>query len=171
MSEVSKKDKKRIIINNLYEAFTKYKQALVVKLDNVSSNQIQQARLALRQQKKGIMIVGKNVSFPSPFLTPLRQSSPRPSPSLPRLPRKARRDSILERIGTLTTPTFTSSKTYSRERSASSSPMPPSSKSDPSSKTTRSQLLPRSEWLPPSTSLFTPAPPVWIPLKSLSSTP
>lgn len=60
MSEVSKKDKKRIIINNLYEAFTKYKQALVVKLDNVSSNQIQQARLALRQQKKGIMIVGKN---------------------------------------------------------------------------------------------------------------
>jgi large subunit ribosomal protein LP0 len=60
MSEVSKKEKKRIIINNLYEAFTKYKQVLVVKLDNVSSNQIQQARVALRQQKKGIMIVGKN---------------------------------------------------------------------------------------------------------------
>jgi large subunit ribosomal protein LP0 len=60
MSEISKKEKKRIIINNLYEAFTKYKQVLVVKLDNVSSNQIQQARVALRQQKKGIMIVGKN---------------------------------------------------------------------------------------------------------------
>jgi large subunit ribosomal protein LP0 len=60
MAEVSKKEKKRIIINNLYEAFTKYKQVLVVKLDNVSSNQIQQARVALRQQKKGIMIVGKN---------------------------------------------------------------------------------------------------------------
>jgi len=49
-----------VIINNLYDAFTKYKQVLVVKLDNVSSNQIQQARVALRQQKKGIMIVGKN---------------------------------------------------------------------------------------------------------------
>lgn len=60
MSEESKKDKKRRIINSLYEAFTKYKQVLVVKLDNVSSNQIQQARVALRQHKKGIMIVGKN---------------------------------------------------------------------------------------------------------------
>jgi large subunit ribosomal protein LP0 len=60
MSQESKKDKKRRIINGLYDAFTKYKQVLVVKLDNVSSNQIQQARVALRQQKKGIMIVGKN---------------------------------------------------------------------------------------------------------------
>jgi ribosomal protein L10 len=62
MSEETKKEKKRRIINALYEAFAKYRQVLVVKLDNVSSNQIQQARVALRQQKKGIMIVGKNVS-------------------------------------------------------------------------------------------------------------
>lgn len=60
MAEISKKEKKRRIINGLYEAFTKYKQCLVVRLENVSSNQVQQARVALRQQKKGIMIVGKN---------------------------------------------------------------------------------------------------------------
>lgn len=60
MAEVNKRAKKRRIINTLYEAFTKYKQCLVVKLENVSSNQIQQARLALRKEKKGIMIVGKN---------------------------------------------------------------------------------------------------------------
>jgi large subunit ribosomal protein LP0 len=60
MSEETKKEKKRRIINALYEAFAKYRQVLVVKLDNVSSNQIQQARVTLRQQKKGIMIVGKN---------------------------------------------------------------------------------------------------------------
>jgi len=60
MAEVNKRAKKRRIINTLYEAFTKYKQCLIVKLENVSSNQIQQARLALRKEKKGIMIVGKN---------------------------------------------------------------------------------------------------------------
>jgi large subunit ribosomal protein LP0 len=60
MSEETKKEKKRRIINALYEAFAKYRQVLIVKLDNVSSNQIQQARVTLRQQKKGIMIVGKN---------------------------------------------------------------------------------------------------------------
>jgi large subunit ribosomal protein LP0 len=60
MSEETKKEKKRRIINGLYEAFAKYRQVLIVKLDNVSSNQIQQARVTLRQQKKGIMIVGKN---------------------------------------------------------------------------------------------------------------
>lgn len=61
MADTSKRAKKRRIINTLYEAFTKYKQCLIVKLENVSSNQVQQARLALRQQKKGFMVVGKNV--------------------------------------------------------------------------------------------------------------
>jgi len=60
MSQETKKEKKARIINGLYEAFSKYRQVLIVKLDNVSSNQIQQARVSLRQQKKGIMIVGKN---------------------------------------------------------------------------------------------------------------
>jgi large subunit ribosomal protein LP0 len=60
MSESVKRAKKRRIINTLYEAFTKYKQCLIVKLENVSSNQVQQARVALRQAKKGFMVVGKN---------------------------------------------------------------------------------------------------------------
>jgi large subunit ribosomal protein LP0 len=60
MADLTKRGKKKRIINTLYEAFTKYKQCLLVKLDHVSSNQVQQVRLALRKQKKGIMIVGKN---------------------------------------------------------------------------------------------------------------
>jgi len=60
MAESAKRAKKRRIINTIYEAFTKYKQCLVVKLENVSSNQVQTARVALRQSKKGFMIVGKN---------------------------------------------------------------------------------------------------------------
>jgi len=60
MAESSKRAKKRRIINTLYEAFTKYKQCLIVKLDHVSSNQVQLARVALRQSKKGFMVVGKN---------------------------------------------------------------------------------------------------------------
>jgi large subunit ribosomal protein LP0 len=60
MAESAKRAKKRRIINTIYEAFTKYKQCLVVKLENVSSNQVQQARVSLRQSKKGFMIVGKN---------------------------------------------------------------------------------------------------------------
>jgi len=60
MADNTKRGKKRRIINTLYEAFTKYKQCLLVKLENVSSNQIQQARLALRKEKKGFMVVGKN---------------------------------------------------------------------------------------------------------------
>jgi large subunit ribosomal protein LP0 len=47
-------------VNRLYENFTKYKQCLIVKLENVTSNQVQQTRLALRQQKKGDMVCGKN---------------------------------------------------------------------------------------------------------------
>jgi len=60
MADTSKRAKKKKIINTLYEAFTKYKQCLLVKLENVSSNQIQQARLALRKEKRGFMVVGKN---------------------------------------------------------------------------------------------------------------
>jgi large subunit ribosomal protein LP0 len=60
MSESSKRAKKRRIVNRLYENFTKFKQCLVVKLENVTSSQVQQTRLALRQQKKGDMVCGKN---------------------------------------------------------------------------------------------------------------
>jgi large subunit ribosomal protein LP0 len=60
MAESSKKAKKRRIVNRLYENFTKFRQCLIVKLENVTSNQVQQTRLALRQQKKGDMVCGKN---------------------------------------------------------------------------------------------------------------
>jgi len=60
MPESAKRAKKRRIINRLYENFTKYKQCLIVKLENVTSNQVQQARLTLRKQKKGDMVCGKN---------------------------------------------------------------------------------------------------------------
>jgi len=60
MAESAKRAKKRRIINTIYEAFTKHKQCLIVKLEHVSSNQIQQARVSLRQAKKGFMVVGKN---------------------------------------------------------------------------------------------------------------
>lgn len=60
MAESSKRAKKRRIVNRLYENFTKYKQCLIVKLENVTSNQVQQTRLALRQSKKGDMVCGKN---------------------------------------------------------------------------------------------------------------
>jgi large subunit ribosomal protein LP0 len=49
-----------MIVNRLYENFTKYKQCLIVKLENVTSNQVQQVRLALRQKKIGDMVCGKN---------------------------------------------------------------------------------------------------------------
>lgn len=60
MSESSKRAKKRRIVNRLYENFSKFKQCLVVKLENVTSNQVQQTRLALRQKKLGDMVCGKN---------------------------------------------------------------------------------------------------------------
>jgi large subunit ribosomal protein LP0 len=60
MTESSKRAKKRMIVNRLYENFTKYKQCLIVKLENVTSNQVQQVRLALRQKKIGDMVCGKN---------------------------------------------------------------------------------------------------------------
>jgi large subunit ribosomal protein LP0 len=60
MTESSKRAKKRMIVNRLYENFTNYKQCLIVKLENVTSNQVQQVRLALRQKKIGDMVCGKN---------------------------------------------------------------------------------------------------------------
>ena len=60
MAESSKRAKKRRIVNRLYENFTNYKQCLIVKLENVTSNQIQQARLQLRQKKLGEIVCGKN---------------------------------------------------------------------------------------------------------------
>ena len=70
MAESSKRAKKRRIVNRLYENFTNYKQCLIVKLENVTSNQIQQARLQLRQKKLGEIVCGKNVryTFPSFFI-------------------------------------------------------------------------------------------------------
>lgn len=60
MAESSKRAKKRRIVNRLYENLTNYKQCLIVKLENVTSNQVQKTRLALRQSKKGDMVCGKN---------------------------------------------------------------------------------------------------------------
>jgi len=60
MAESSKRTKKRRIVNRLYENFTKYNQCLIVKLENVTSNQVQQVRLQLRQKKIGDMVCGKN---------------------------------------------------------------------------------------------------------------
>jgi len=60
MAESSKRTKKRMIVNRLYDNFTKYKQCLIVKLENVTSNQVQQVRLNLRQKKMGDMVCGKN---------------------------------------------------------------------------------------------------------------
>jgi large subunit ribosomal protein LP0 len=60
MSDRPKSQKKRDTVTKLFHLFTKYKQIILVKLDNVSSLQIQQARIALRNGNKGIMVVGKN---------------------------------------------------------------------------------------------------------------
>jgi large subunit ribosomal protein LP0 len=60
MAESSKRAKKRRIVNRLYENLTNYRQCLIVKLENVTSNQVQQTRLHLRQKKLGDMVCGKN---------------------------------------------------------------------------------------------------------------
>jgi large subunit ribosomal protein LP0 len=60
MAESSKRAKKRRIVNRLYENLTNYRQCLIVKLENVTSNQVQQTRLQLRQKKLGDMVCGKN---------------------------------------------------------------------------------------------------------------
>jgi large subunit ribosomal protein LP0 len=54
-------ERKSKIVTKLCEAFHNYKQIIVVKLDNVSTNQIHRARNILCSNgKKGEMIVGKN---------------------------------------------------------------------------------------------------------------
>jgi len=60
LAESSKRAKKRRIVNRLYENFTNYKQCLIVKLENVTSNQVQQVRHSLRTKKLGDMVCGKN---------------------------------------------------------------------------------------------------------------
>lgn len=53
--------RKREIVRRLIECFGKYKQCVVVSLDNVSTNQIHAARNILREgEYKGEMIIGKN---------------------------------------------------------------------------------------------------------------
>jgi len=53
--------RKRDIVNRLCECFGKYRQIVVVALDNVSTNQIHAARDILRHgASKGEMIIGKN---------------------------------------------------------------------------------------------------------------
>jgi len=53
--------RKRDIVNRLCECFGKYRQIVVVALDNVSTNQIHAARAILQEgANKGEMIIGKN---------------------------------------------------------------------------------------------------------------
>merc|ERR1711976_1119068 len=53
--------RKRDIRSRLCEAFTRYRQIVVVSLDNVSTNQIHAARAILQEgEHKGEMIIGKN---------------------------------------------------------------------------------------------------------------
>ena len=54
-------ERKVKLVRNLVRCFETYKQVIVVKLDNVSTGQIQKARLILRKtETAGEMIVGKN---------------------------------------------------------------------------------------------------------------
>jgi len=53
--------RKRDIVSRLCDCFTRYKQIVVVSLDNVSTNQIHAARAILQAgEHKGEMIIGKN---------------------------------------------------------------------------------------------------------------
>lgn len=72
----TKKGKKRRLINKLYHNFTKYKQVLVVNLENVGSNQVQEVRHALRKGKKGEMIVGKNTVVKKAISLRMEQPNP-----------------------------------------------------------------------------------------------
>lgn len=54
-------ERKQNIVRRLCECFTNFKQIIIVQLDNVSTNQIHKARMALRESSnKGEMIIGKN---------------------------------------------------------------------------------------------------------------
>jgi large subunit ribosomal protein LP0 len=59
MPQVSKREKKRAVLKKLYERFSKYKQIIIVSLDNVGSNQVQQIRSFL-YKKNSELLIAKN---------------------------------------------------------------------------------------------------------------
>jgi large subunit ribosomal protein LP0 len=75
-SETSKKAKKRKLISRLYNNFTRYRQVVVVNLENVGSNQVQEVRHALRRAKKGEMVVGKNTVVKKAITSRIEQPDP-----------------------------------------------------------------------------------------------
>eukprot|EP00331_Platyophrya_macrostoma_P021414 CAMPEP_0176451470 /NCGR_PEP_ID=MMETSP0127-20121128/27862_1 /TAXON_ID=938130 /ORGANISM="Platyophrya macrostoma, Strain WH" /LENGTH=61 /DNA_ID=CAMNT_0017839545 /DNA_START=29 /DNA_END=210 /DNA_ORIENTATION=+ len=60
MGEGAKKAKKRQILNRLFKYLNQYSQVLLIQLENVGSNQIQDARFRLRSGGIGEMLVAKN---------------------------------------------------------------------------------------------------------------
>jgi len=71
--------RKRNIVQKLCECFTKYKQVVIVQLDNVSTNQIHAARKILAEgENKGEMIIGKNTLIKKAlkFMTEAPQPGP-----------------------------------------------------------------------------------------------
>ena len=83
MGEGVKKTKKRQILNKLFKFLNQYSQVLVIQLENVGSNQIQDARFKLRKEGLGEMLVTKNVNPSLPHLLnlhPFRLSSRKDSP-------------------------------------------------------------------------------------------
>ena len=69
MGEGAKKAKKRQILNRLFKYLNQYSQVLLIQLENVGSNQIQEARFKLRKEGLGEMLVAKNVLLNSPLLS------------------------------------------------------------------------------------------------------
>lgn len=72
MGEGVKKQKKRQILNRLFKYLNQYSQILLVQLENVGSNQVQDARYRLRKEGLGDMLVAKNTVFKKGFA--LRQA-------------------------------------------------------------------------------------------------
>jgi len=67
MGEGIKKQKKRQILNRLFKYLNQYSQVLLVQLENVGSNQVQDARYRLRKEGLGDMLVAKNTVFKKGF--------------------------------------------------------------------------------------------------------
>jgi len=67
MGEGAKKAKKRQILNRLFKYLNQYNQVLLIQLENVGSNQIQDARYKLRKEGLGDMLVAKNTVFKKGF--------------------------------------------------------------------------------------------------------
>jgi len=67
MGEGAKKVKKRQILNKLFKYLNQYTQVLLIQLENVGSNQIQDARYRLRKEGIGEMLVAKNTVFKKGF--------------------------------------------------------------------------------------------------------